>query len=96
MKTEQKVIRLHPGAAPGSEHWRQQEQENFSQGWNTQVVFNVTDPTLTVVSPDPAKANGTAIVICPGGGFHALSINSEGFDVARWLAAKGVTGFVLK
>ena len=96
MNNEQKVIRLYPGAAPGSEHWRQQEQENFSQGWNTQVVFNVTDPTLTVVSPDPAKANGTAIVICPGGGFHALSINSEGFDVARWLAAKGVTGFVLK
>jgi len=96
MNTEQKVIRLYQGAAPGSEHWRQQEQENFSRGWNTQVVFNVTDPTLTVVSPDPAKANGTAIVICPGGGFHALSINSEGFDVARWLAAKGVTGFVLK
>lgn len=96
MQTAETVIRLYDGAAPGSEQWQQQEQENFSLLWRTQVVFNVTDPTLTVVAPDPATANGTAIVICPGGGFHALSINSEGFDVARWLAAKGVTCFVLK
>lgn len=96
MTTEQKVIRLYGGAAPGSEQWQHQEQENFSHLWQTQVVFNVTDPILTVVAPDPARTNGTAIVICPGGGFHALSINSEGFDVARWLAAKGATCFVLK
>lgn len=96
MKTEQKVIRLYAGAAPGSEHWRHHEQEQYSQSWQTQVVFNVADPTLTVFTPDPAKANGTAIVICPGGAFHGLSINSEGFDVARWLTARGVTAFVLK
>ena len=96
MKTTETVIRLYDGAAPGSEQWQHQEQENFSPLWRTQVVFNVTDPTLTVMAPDPATANGTALVICPGGGFHALSINSEGVDVARWLAAKGVTCFVLK
>ena len=96
MQTEQKVIRLYEGTAPGSEHWQHGEQENYSQQWQTQVVFNVVDPTLTLFAPDPANANGSAIVICPGGGFHALSINSEGFDVARWLAAKGVTCFVLK
>jgi acetyl esterase/lipase len=60
------------------------------------VVFNVADPTLTVFKPDPGKANGTAVVICPGGAFFALSIDSEGNDVARWLAEKGVTCFVLK
>ena len=96
MQTAETVIRLYDGAAPGSEQWQQEEQENFSTLWQTEVVFNVTDPTLTVVAPDPAIANGTALVICPGGGFHALSINSEGFSVARWLAAKGVTCFVLK
>ena len=37
-----------------------------------------------------------AIVICPGGGFMALSINREGYDVARYLVAEGVTAFVLK
>ena len=96
MQTAETVIRLYDGAAPGSEQWQQEEQENFSALWQTEVVFNVVDPTLTMVAPDPATVNGTAIVICPGGGFHALSINSEGFAVARWLAAKGVTCFVLK
>jgi acetyl esterase/lipase len=41
-------------------------------------------------------SNGTAVVICPGGGFMALSITSEGTDVAKYLAAKGVTALVLK
>ena len=96
MSESYRIIRLYEGKAPGSEHWTHHEQENYSQPWQTEIVFNVTDPTLTVVPADPALANGTAVVICPGGGFHALSINSEGFDVARWLSAKGVTGFVLK
>lgn len=92
----QKVIRLYPGAAPGSESWKHQEKEYFSQIWNTQVVTNVAHPTLTVYLPDPAIANGTSVIICPGGGFHALSINSEGIDVAKWLTARGVAAFVLK
>ncbi|MEM7538972.1 MAG: alpha/beta hydrolase [Chloroflexota bacterium] len=90
------TIHLYDGPAPGSETWTHTEQELFSEAWQTQVVFNVTGPTLTVYTPDPAKANGTAIVICPGGGFHGLSINSEGADVAHWLANKGLTCFVLK
>ena len=53
---------------------------------NTEVVYNVVHPSLTVFRPD--SANGTAIIICPGGGFHFLSINSEGNDVAKWLIKK--------
>jgi acetyl esterase/lipase len=56
----------------------------------------VTKPTLTVFKPSPELRNGTAVVICPGGGFMALSITSEGIDVARYLTARGVTAFVLK
>ncbi|MGA2747468.1 MAG: alpha/beta hydrolase [Verrucomicrobiota bacterium] len=93
---QDKVIRLYDGPAPGSESWKQTEQENRTNLWNTRVVFNVVDPTIGVFQADPAKANGTAVVICPGGAFFALSIDSEGNEVARWLAAKGVTGFVLK
>ena len=92
----QKVIRLYDGPAPGSESWMQQEKEYFSKAWNTEVVTNVTVPTLTIYAPDGVPANGTGVVICPGGGFLALSINSEGIDVAKWLAKKGVTAFVLK
>ncbi|HUK91202.1 MAG TPA: hypothetical protein VLZ81_12425, partial [Blastocatellia bacterium] len=87
----QKVIHLYDGPPPGSESWKQEEKQYFSKVWNTEVVTNVTQPTLTVYMPDAAAANGTAVVICPGGGFHALSINSEGIDVAKWLNARGVT-----
>lgn len=93
-RTSQTVIPLYEGAAPGSESWTHSEQENFGQEWQTQVVFNVAAPTLTVCPPD--KANGTAVIICPGGGFHALSINSEGFEVAKRLNEVGITCFVLK
>jgi acetyl esterase/lipase len=60
------------------------------------VVTNVTKPTLTIYKPAAGAGNGSAVVICPGGGFMALSINSEGIDVAKWLASKGMTAFVLK
>jgi acetyl esterase/lipase len=92
----QEVIRIYPGPAPGSESWTHAEQDYFSPIFNTQVVTNVVIPTLTRYAPAAENANGTAVIICPGGGFHALSINSEGVDVAKWLNGKGVTGFVLK
>lgn len=94
--TAQDVIPLYQGTPPGSEPANYPEKEYFSKVWNTEVVTNVTKPTLTVFKPAPGTANGTAIVVCPGGGFMALSITSEGTDVAKYLAAKGVTAFVLK
>jgi acetyl esterase/lipase len=72
------------------------EKEYYSTVWRTDVVTNVTRPTMTVFKPSPDVKNGSAIVICPGGGFMALSIDSEGYDVARYLAARGMTAFVLK
>lgn len=57
---------------------------------------NITKPTLTAYFPPPGTANGTAIIICPGGGFQFLSWASEGTQVAEWLNAHGVAAFVLK
>ena len=51
---------------------------------------------LTPFLPDPAKATGTAVIVAPGGGFRSLSMENEGSDVARALAAKGVAAFLLK
>jgi len=96
VNAQQKVIPLYEGPAPGSESWKWNEAENDNNMWQTKVVYNVTKPTLTVFVPEGSKANGTAVIIAPGGGFHALSINSEGLDVATWLVQKGVTCFVLK
>src|SRR5215467_5212218 len=96
------TIRLYAGAAPGSEQWSLSEQvvqaETFSPQlkWLGAVTFNVSVPTLTIFRPDPAKANGTAVIICPGGAFHFLAMDIEGEPMARWLRDQGITVFLLK
>lgn len=60
------------------------------------VVRNVTYPTLTPVLPKPGTANGTAVIVAPGGGFMMLAMQNEGWRVAQALAERGVTAFVLK
>src|SRR5215469_5121015 len=93
----QDVIPLYPGTPPGSSPEKNYpEKAYFTKLWNTDVVSNVTRPSLMVFKPSPELRNGTALVICPGGGFMALSISSEGTDVAKYMAARGVTSFVLK
>ena len=93
--TAQDVIPLPTGTGNSTQE-NYPEKEYFSKIWNTEVVTNVTKPSLTVFKPSPELRNGTAVVICPGGGFMALSITSEGNDVAKYVAARGVTAFVLK
>ncbi|HTD94912.1 MAG TPA: hypothetical protein VK644_13900, partial [Chitinophagaceae bacterium] len=56
----------------------------------------VTVPTLTAFFPEKGKENGTAVIICPGGGYSYLVVNQEGSEVAEAFNKKGVTAFVLK
>jgi acetyl esterase/lipase len=56
----------------------------------------VVNPTITAFLPDASKANGTAVIICPGGGYSYLVVNDEGSNVARELNTKGIAAFVLK
>ncbi|HEY2156894.1 MAG TPA: alpha/beta hydrolase [Isosphaeraceae bacterium] len=53
-------------------------------------------PTLTIFRPDPDKATGASVVICPGGGYGFLAVEHEGAEVGKWLNSLGVTGFMLK
>lgn len=89
------VVQLWPGDAPGSEQARQVEKDSLLFG-DARVTRNVVKPTLTVYLPTGAPATGTGIVVAPGGGFRFLMMDSEGHDVARWLAARGIAAFVLK
>lgn len=85
------AIVLGTGPLPGAstpESWYRQYDRNFAR--------NVTVATLTPFLPEPSKATGTAVIIAPGGGFRTLSMENEGSDVARALAARGVAAFVLK
>lgn len=91
----QEIIEL-PYKEDGQIKWIGDEKEYFSEIWQTQVVTNVSIPTMQVFKPDTAKTNGTSVIIAPGGALYALSINSEGNDVAKWLNEKGITAFVLK
>lgn len=93
---QEQTIKLYDGKAPGSEEWNWKEGEMYSDVFGTEVVYNVTAPELLVFKPEEGKANGTAMIIAPGGGFKTLSINREGVLVAKELAAKGITAFVLK
>ena len=58
--TQEKVMRLCDGPAPGSEQWERREEESRTNLWRTRVVFNVTEPTHTLSRPEQDKANGTA------------------------------------
>ncbi|HET7817022.1 MAG TPA: alpha/beta hydrolase [Sphingomicrobium sp.] len=85
------AIVLGTGPLPGAsapEAWHSQYGSKFAR--------NVTVATLTPFLPNPAKASGTAVIVAPGGGFRTLSMENEGWDVARALAARGVAAFVLK
>jgi acetyl esterase/lipase len=71
-------------------------QESWHSQYGSKFARNVTVATLTPFLPDPAKASGAAVVVAPGGGFRTLSMENEGWDVARALAERGVAAFVLK
>ncbi|USX11925.1 alpha/beta hydrolase [Oxalobacteraceae bacterium OTU3CAMAD1] len=85
------AITLDTGVLPGAaapESWHRQYGSVFAR--------NVTVATLTPVLPPAAKATGAAVIVAPGGGFRTLSMDNEGWAVARALADKGVAAFVLK
>ncbi len=94
-------LNLWPGAAPGEKgdigpEQFQPPKSPDKEPVPVQRLTNVTQPTLSLYRPDPAKANGTAVVICPGGGYNILALNKEGTEVAEWLNSLGMTGVVLK
>jgi acetyl esterase/lipase len=85
------AIVLGTGPLPGAtvpESWHRQYGSAFAR--------NVTVATLTPYLADPVKATGAAVIVAPGGGFRTLSMENEGSEVARALAAQGVSAFVLK
>jgi acetyl esterase/lipase len=90
-----KVIDIWKGKVPGAIN-----KPNFkpiidsSDNWIK--MRNITNPVLDMYPASAGKSNGTAIIICPGGGYWGLAISHEGSKVAEWLNSIGITAFVLK
>lgn len=86
------TIPIYGSANPGSPS----DEVETSLFGRELVTRNITYPTLTVVRPPEGMANGTAVIVAPGGGFAMLSLQNEGWRVANALAERGITAFVLK
>ena len=73
------------------------QPEGLIEGKNDGVkrVGNVSVPTVAIYKPE-SGANGTAVLVCPGGGYNILAIEHEGTQVCEWLNSLGVTAVLLK
>ena len=78
-----------PNSIPGAD-----EEQSVKEGITR--ISKVSIPTLIMYTPAAGKANGTAVIICPGGGYGILAIDHEGHEVAKKFNEMGVTAFVLK
>jgi acetyl esterase/lipase len=89
---QQKAIPLYPRGVPNSKP----APADYIEKWgNDSFLFNVTQPTITPYFADKSKANGAAVIICPGGGYAGLSMVNEGSSIAEAFNKIGVTAFVL-
>ena len=93
---QQQVMPLYPNGVPNSKPTPATYIEKNDRSNNDQWVTGVSIPTLTACIPANGTANGAAVVICPGGGYAGLTMDKEGYRVAKAFNAFGVTAFVLK
>lgn len=91
----QETIRLWDGRAPGTENWAYPERVTRTPTGEIQSISNISEPTVTVFLPEAATANGTAVMILPGGGLRALGWDSS-VQQARWFNSLGVAAVILK
>ncbi|MFT5367270.1 MAG: acetyl esterase/lipase [Candidatus Latescibacterota bacterium] len=93
------VMELWPGPVPKDIGIDEQEKTHIYDSKlvsKTKLITNVTRPTITVCLPPPDKNTGTAMIICPGGGYWDLFWELEGEEVVAWLNEQGITGIILK
>jgi acetyl esterase/lipase len=91
----QQKFPLYPKTIPNSKIVPDSESVKYNED-SVKIVSRITRPTLTVYRPPAGKANGEAIVVCPGGGYGIVALDHEGTFVAKRLTELGITAFVLK
>ncbi len=91
----QQIIPLYTGAIPNSKIAANEETVGADKEGRV-IISKISVPTLTIFLPPADKANGTAVIICPGGGYWVNAYKHEGTDVAKRFNEMGVAAFVLK
>lgn len=91
----QQIMLLYDGKIPGSKELADREISESRPGGSLSIS-KVSIPSLSIFLPEKGKANGTSIVICPGGGYQHVAFKHEGTDIAKLLNQWGITAFVLK
>jgi len=95
-------IPLWPKGAPnengtvGEEHDTTKPGEGLVSGQRVIRLGNVSKPNITLYRPSKEKDTGTAVVVCPGGGYSILAMDLEGTEICEWFNSIGVTGVLLK
>lgn len=92
----QTTIPLYPDSIPNARPTADKESAVVGPNDTKLRISAVSRPTLTIYEAPKDKANGTAVIVCPGGGYAMLAAGHEGADVARQFNELGVTAFVLK
>nr|MBC7612049.1 alpha/beta hydrolase [Pseudopedobacter sp.] len=92
----QELMNLYPGKVPNS-----RVDKNYIEKADTSAnglirISKVSNPQIIIYYPEKEDANGTAVIVCPGGGYSILAINHEGALIAKELNNNGITAFVLK
>ena len=95
LSNAQQVLPLYPGKIPNSKISANEEQITANALVDS-VTRKVSVPTLSIFLPLKNQSNGSAVIICPGGGYGGLLTKREGSDVARAFSKLGVAAFVLK
>jgi acetyl esterase/lipase len=90
----QQIIPLYTGDIPNSKPAKDEEYSETTEG--ILIIHKITKPTISIYLPPKGKANGTAVIIYPGGGYWIVAAGHEGADVAKKFNEAGVTAFVVK
>lgn len=88
------TLKLWPEGVPEKPDFKAEPEQDIKKDDGIRRVSHVSDPTITVYKA--AQPNGTAVLVCPGGGYNILAIEHEGTQVCDYLNSVGVTGVVLK
>nr|WP_166179887.1 alpha/beta hydrolase [Altererythrobacter segetis] len=90
------TIDLWPAGAPGlpkAPLTETVEERSTDALVTDRAVLGIARPRMAVFRPD--RPNGAALLLAPGGGYHHVVVDKEGYEMARWLTARGFTAFVL-